>query len=170
MLLALSCHTMYAQDKAGDSFFDRFVLELGVDAGSRQHDIAPMGVGVNVGYGLSSRFYLYARYQGMMGLYDNGDSKTYFNTQNIGGGVGFTFHKGTGKGDTGLWDLRAQITSSVGNVDWKNTSYDVGVYWRIKSKSSKVSPVLGIGFRHINSHTAGIRDCNCIYGTIGFAL
>lgn len=87
------CMAVSAQDKVSNSFFDRFVLELGVDAGSRQHDIAPMGVGVNVGYSLSSRFYLYARYQGMMGLYDNGDSKTYFNTQNIGGGVGFTFHK-----------------------------------------------------------------------------
>lgn len=164
------CMAVSAQGEANDSFFDRFMLELGVDAGTKQHDIAPLGVGVNVGYNLSSRFYVYARYQGMMGLYDNDHSRTYFKTQNLGGGLGFTFHKDTWKNGAGLWDLRAQVTNSIGNVDWKNTSYDLGVYWRIKSAGAKVAPMFGIGFRHINSHTTGIRDCNCFYGTIGFSL
>lgn len=165
-----SCLTASAQKAQTKTFADRLMLEMGFDATTKQHDVSPFGVSVNAGYRFTPRLYAYARYQGTIGLYENGDIRTYAKTQNVGGGIGYVVHKETRQSRTDLWSLRAQMTGSIGNVDWKNTTYDIGLYWQSKSKCGKVAPTVGIGFRHTNSHTCGWADHNGIFVSVAFGF
>ncbi len=170
ILCLLSCLTTSAQDKTGNLFHDKIMLEMGFEAETKQHDIFPIGINVNIGYKFTSRLYAYGRYQGIVGLYDDSNFNTYTKTQNIGGGIGYIFHKEKHNAKTDLWSIRAQMTGSIGNPDWRNTTYDIGIFWQSKYGCSRLSPILGLGFRHTNSHTQGIKNHNGIYASIGWGI
>ena len=46
-------------------------------------------------------------------------------------------------------------------------TYDANVIWYANHKTKRVSPYIGIGFKHINSHMAGIPNYNGVYVTAG---
>ena len=68
------------------------------------------------------------------------------------------------------FDVRASVTNSIGNADWKHTAYNVDVIWYGNANNKKLRPYLGIGFKHVKSHTAGIPDYNGVYATVGICF
>ena len=82
----------------------------------------------------------------------------------LGRGIGYSLFRDP-KGS--IVDIRAMLGTSVGNVDWKQTTYGIGFQWKILKG---VSFILGLGFRHVNSRTSSMPDMNVVYGTIGISL
>ena len=159
-----------AQAKKIRKVCDKIMFEIDLGVGLKQHDITPLSVGINLGYRIIPRLAIYARYSGTYGLYDAGEGRDYFKTTNLGGGAEYVLAMDKRKIATDMYSVRAQVSASVGSVDWKNTTYSIGLYSKTKYKNGECGPIIGIGFEHINSHTLGIRDCNTFFATIGFGM
>ena len=81
----------------------------------------------------------------------------------LGGGLGYTLYQVDNVGV----DLRGTVSSSIGDADWKHVVYDAALIFHV---GGKLKMNLGLGFRHINSRTAGVGNYNGFYGTIGFGI
>ncbi len=164
---AQTSETITPLDRAQRSkaFWNRVVMDVDLGSGFKQHDMTPLSIGGQIGYRIIPRLYPFLAGGYNYGLFDKDGVKSYTNTRNLGGGLGFTF----AKSDNVDFDLRASVMTSIGNADWKQTVYDARLLFRVNS-GSILNLNIGVGFRHINSRTAGIRDYNGVYGTIGFGI
>lgn len=108
-------------------------------------------------------FYAFVAIEDSKTLYKNEDIKSYLNSENIGGGLGVKFLN-AGKNTHSL-DLRIKLLNSIGNADWKKTTFDSSIAWYMPHE--KFSPVVELGYRFMNSHTAGIDNYSNIYMTLG---
>lgn len=157
-------------DKDDDDFFDGTWIEADITGSTKSHDTKPMSIGFGWGFDISKRLYICLREENIICLYDNEEKdNTYIKTRNLGGAVGYSFYLDKDEDNYVLnkFDIRAQITNSVGKVDLKNTAYSVGLYFRHKYRCTRFENFFGIGFRHINSHTSGIKNHNGVYAVFG---
>lgn len=167
---AILAMPMKAQEESGvskDPVFDHLMFELEATSGLKNKGMSPTTFNFNLGYQITPRFYAFAKAEGSINLYKNDDVKTYFKSQALGGGLGFKLYNP--KTNFLGTDLRLSVTNTIGSPDWKYTSYsaDLIIYSNNK-KQRAFTPYLGLGFKHINSHTSGISNWNGIIGTIGF--
>lgn len=147
---------------------NKLFVEMAAGTGLKQHDVTPVSYSLNIGYNISPKFYVFARMEGLYGLYQKNDIRVYNKSYNLGGGLGYNIWTDNSECKLGksAFDIRTSITSSVGNADWKNTTYDAGIFFYLKN-GKDFSPIIGLGFRHVTSRTAGLRDYNCIYASVG---
>lgn len=164
-LLAFLVLPMSAQEKEGNSFLDKCVIEVGINGGFKNKGYVPLSLNVNLGYQFAPRFYVFLKEEGMLHLYDKDGTKTYLKSEDLGGGIGVRLTNPKTCSD-GV-DFRISVTNSIGNADWKHTTYDAQVIWYANHETKRVSPYIGIGFKHINSHTTGIPNYNGVYVTAG---
>lgn len=166
LFLSLLCTaSLFAQNSQSSTrFLDKVFVEGNVLGTFEQHDITTFGLHMNVVCDVLPKFRVFATLEGGTSLIDKGDLKTYKGTSALGGGLGYSLFRDP-KG--GIVDLRAMIGTSVGNVDWKQTVYGIGFQWKVLKG---VSPILGLGFRHVNSRTPSMPNMNVVYGTIGFSI
>ena len=81
----------------------------------------------------------------MVFLSKSKDIRTYNCSWNVGGGIGYDFHKDNILSTT----FFATATHSIGNVDLKNMSYNAGIKFNTQQKALKLS--FGIGYKYIKS-------------------
>jgi hypothetical protein len=112
-----------------------------------------------VGYKVTRNFYPLIHVGTMIGLYHRGEEKDYFNTANIGAGVGFSIIP--------QLDVHALYNTSMGNRGWKYNTYEVGLTLKGKTRSSET---YGFGYRYVNSRTEGVDDYKGLFVSIGFRL
>lgn len=164
--LALPLNAQEENGVSKSTFFDNFVLGAEITAGTKNKGMDPASLSFNIGYQIFPHIYAYAKATGTLGLYKKDDVKTYFQSQALGGGIGFKLYnpKTASQGT----DLRLSVTNTIGNADWKYTSYeaDVIIYPNYK-KIGIIAPYIGLGFSHKNSHTSGLSNWNGLTGTIG---
>lgn len=144
------------------SFWKNVVIEFSVGAGTGHGGMSPLEIGGTLGYRFLPRMYAFAHGGCLYGMYDKDHGRVYTKSATLAGGLGYTLFK-AGNVDV---DLRASAGGSVGNADWKHTVYDGGVAFRIGG-TGRLKLNVGLGYRHITSHTAGIGAYNGLYGTIG---
>lgn len=144
------------------SFWKNVVIEFGVGAGTGHGGMSPMELGGTLGYRFLPRLYAFAHGGCLYGMYDKEHGRLYTKSATLAGGLGYTLFR---VGNVDL-DLRASAGGSVGNADWKHTVYDGGVAFRIGG-IGRLKLNVGLGYRHVTSHTAGIGAYNGLYGTIG---
>ena len=160
-LLLISLGTV-AQNASNESkFVDRLVAELNVGVGTKCHGVSPLELSANLGYRFIPRMYAFVR--GLYGLSDDNHGQTYSKSCVLGGGLGYTLYQVDNVGV----DLRGTVSSSIGDADWKHVVYDAALIFHV---GGKLKMNLGLGFRHINSRTAGVGNYNGFYGTIGFGI
>lgn len=169
-LFAASTKAQNGNSTEKNWFNSKLMVELEASSGLKQHGIQPIIGATNIGWRILPQLSVYARWQGMKGLYDLNGNRTYFNAQNLGGGLEYTFARESFGNGSVLFGARAQMTAGIGSPEWKNTTYDLGLTMHLQPKCGKTNIYFGLGFRHINSHTTGLRDLNGIYGTIGFGI
>ena len=144
------------------SFWKNVVIEFGVGAGTGHGGMSPLELGGTLGYRFLPRLYAFAHGGCLYGMYDKEHGRLYTKSATLAGGLGYTLFR---VGNVDL-DLRASAGGSVGNADWKHTVYDGGVAFRIGG-IGRLKLNVGLGYRHVTSHTAGIGAYNGLYGTIG---
>ena len=99
--------------------------------------------------------------------------KTYYQGTAIGGGLGYRLL--TDKEEKGLLgskdalDVRALFTTTIGKPDWKYNQYSIGLTLYGYDKG-KIRPTVGVGYRYIDSRTAGIRSQSTIFFELGLKL
>lgn len=147
------------------AFWNNVILELNAGAGTAKDGLSPLELGAKIGYRFIPRMYIFVHGGNTFGLYNEEHGQLYTKSATLGGGLGYT-----------LWrhsnidiDLRASAGSSIGNADWKQTVYDAGITFRIGRRSG-IKALVGLGFRHASSRTAGIGTYNGFYGTVGFGF
>lgn len=164
--LVLPMNAQEYSEKGSAGFLDKCLVEVGVNAGFKNKGYAPLTMNANLGYHFLPRFYAFAKVEGTLLLYDKDGVKTYLKSQDLGGGLGVKLTNPKTCSD-GI-DFRVSLTNSIGNADWKHTTYNANIIWYSNHKNKRTTPYIGLGFKHINSHSAGIPNYNGIYVTVGF--
>ncbi len=152
---------------ASNFFAERLYAHIGFGASTKHDGMTPAEFTAEIGYKFIPRMYAYFHASGLYGLYDKDHGQTYTKTTNIlGGGLGYTLYK-PDNGAISI-DLRGTVAASVGKADWKQTSYDAMLLFRIGRGTLKAD--IGIGYKHITSHTAGIGAYNGLAVSLGFGF
>lgn len=149
---------------AKTSFLDNLMINLDFGAGVKQGGRTLSSFGAEVGCRVLPRLYPFVGVEGMLALYDKDSGNRYLRTSNLCGGLGYTFFR---QGILSA-DIYGKVGASVGNVDWKNVTYDARVVFRIRP--CRLGMNVGLGFRHISSRTTVIKGGNMFFGTIGFGI
>lgn len=127
-----------------------------------------MGFGGTLSFKVKPYLSVLVHADAMMGTYKVDDTKLSLNTDNIGGGLSLRVLNITLSKDEfpkrGSVDLYAMVTTSFGNIDWKQTSSAIGFKWTI---SDRLSPTLGLGYRYSHSRTDGIPHFSGMYAAFG---
>lgn len=157
--------TAGAQNASNEkSFVDKLVINLGVSAGTGCDNLRPLTLNADIGYRFVPRLYAFVHGEGIFGHRDAEGLKTYVTSQNLGGGLGYTFFKD----EAMAIDLRGTVSTSVGHADWKNVAYDLGVMCRVGRGPLKFD--FGVSFRHMSSRTAGMGSYNGAFFTLGMGI
>lgn len=154
-----------AQGTANSS---KFYFDAGFEAGTPFKKLTPLSFDLTVGYRLTNTFGVFAKGKQLWGMYKDGDYRTYFDSRNLGGGVYYNFFKEAATANT--WSANASVTTSIGNVNWKNTSYDIGVSYTIGGNGKALNTTFGLGYRFINSRTDGMNNWNGLFARIGIGF
>lgn len=172
VVLVLSALMVQAQNNAsasngtgnGNSFWDKMVINIDFQKGTKNKGMSPMSFGCQIGYQFVPHLYAFAYYENTVGLYNRNQVKTYTNTPNLGGGLGYRYPIE----DDLMLEFRGLVAASVDNKDWKQTVYDARVL--IGLSRCVCRPTFGLGYRHIASHTTGIDNYNGLYASIGISF
>ena len=150
---------------ASNFFAERLYAHIGFGASTKHDGMTPAEFSADLGYRFIPRMYAYFHAGGLYGLYDKDHGRAYTKSTAIGGGLGYTLLK-TGDGAFSM-DLRGTVAAGVGNADWKHTSYDAALMFRV-GRGIKMD--VSLGYRHVTSHTAGIGSYNGLACTLGFGF
>ena len=157
-------HKSYSQAESQRSFLDNALLEINFLGSTKQHNINNLSLQTNIGYYVFPNLNIHATWEGNIGLLDKAGEKKYLRQSLLGGGLGYDIVKNN---ELGKFAVKAMCATTIGDSDWKQTIYNVGVQWKLKQR---LSPTLGLGFRHVNSRTSSMPNMNVVYGTIGIAF
>lgn len=147
------------------AFAQRLYGHIGFGASTKHDGMTPAEFSADLGYRFIPRMYAFFHAGGLYGLYDKWHGQAYTKSTAIGGGLGYTLFKTDGGGLS--MDVRGTVAAGVGNADWKHTSYDAALMFRI-GRGIKMD--VSIGYKHVTSHTAGIGSYNGLACTLGFGF
>ena len=166
-ILVSTTMAMQAQNKLG------YFIEDNIQIGAKQHGMTTVMDNLLVGIEPVKNLKVMFDWQGTLGLYDKNDVKTYYQGTAIGGGLGYRLlpdkeEKGL-LGSKDALDVRALFTTTIGKPDWKYNQYSIGLTLYGYDKG-KIRPTVGVGYRYIDSKTAGIRSQSTIFFELGLKL
>lgn len=145
-------------------FVDRLHFEATANTGYKSKDKTPIDFSFKAGIDVVPRLYVFFTSEENKTLYKKDDVKTYYDGSSLGGGLGVKLLNSDKT--TQSLDIRAKVLSSVGNPDWKRTTYDASVAWYLSGKQ-RFSPVLELGYRYIDSRSNNISNYGSLYVGIG---
>lgn len=157
--LALTTVELHAQ-----TFADRIHFEVTAGAGFKHNGVAPVDFSFKSHVDFVSISYLFIAVEDNISLYNGNGSKTYYNGAGIGGGAGVKLLDRT-NGIHAL-DIRAKALGSVGSPAWERSAYDLSLAWYVRAH--RFSPVVELGYRFVDSRTAGFGNYGSVYMSIGF--
>lgn len=145
-------------------FADRLHFEATANTGYKSKDKTPIDFSFKAGIDVIPRLYAFFTAEENKTLYKKDDVKTYYDGTSLGGGLGVRLLCSDQTQHT--LDIRAKVLSSVGNPDWKRTTYDASLAWYLSGKQ-RFSPVVEIGYRYIDSNSDQISNYGSLYVGIG---
>ena len=170
LFLALAQMTLLnAQTTNHESDFGNLFLEGSVVRGLKSDGISPVGAQIGIGYNVTSRFYPMITAEYLSGHYNESGMKTFYDSGNIGFGLGYTFLRGKNDYLSFLQnaDLRVNVGTTIGHVDWKYNYYGVELKMGFRKTNT---PVIGVGYRYMNSRTEGLSNYKGVFVTLGFKI
>ena len=164
----LCANALESDDKNATNPMGKMIFDAEISSGMRFRGLQQAANGaLDLGFCFAGKVYPYVRYESGLMLYKHDGQKIYGNTYNLGGGFGIVLSKVkhavyNGKASYSKLEFTANVTSSVGGKDYKNTSDYDGIRWRFSGS------FVGIGFRNMHSRTASMPDYRGIILSIGF--
>jgi len=178
--LGLGAQTPTEQDQrkedspAAGNFVTRFHGEGWFNAGTKQHGVHPMNVGLRLGYEVMPRLSVAFQYETVMGLVKCGktsDPYRLYAAPTLGVGLSYRLLGGKeyvrwGKAVPGL-NVSLVAGGSVGNASWKQTFTDLRLSLYQRGTRFAWSPVMNAGYRYTHSRSPGMRDMHTFYVGVG---
>lgn len=143
-------------------------LDISFGVNSQGNHIKPFEGLLDLSYSVTKNFSIHAVSQNTYFMYKEGTSHKYNMANNLGGGLAYRFLPETGDG-LGNFEARAFVTTSVNSGDFKNTAYNVGLYWYTSSKSI-IKSVIGIGYSAKDFSAAGMKTHHSFYVSLGLRI
>ena len=160
---------VYGQDEV-ESSVQKFVRERMVFDVQGQHASSKnrtfLAWEADFGINISRRLYVHGLYDELWLLNDKDDMRSYCSASTLGGGMGYRLYVCDRKKVS--LDLCLALSQSIGASSLKCTVYDTQL--RLRLGGSLFVPTIGVGFKHIHSHTEGLESRNHLYTSIGFGL
>lgn len=146
-------------------------FEFGVGYTPRQNNTHTLVPELNLGFQLSRRMSVFYRMDGMMAMDKTDGHQRYRWTNAMGGGVAFRMitgnrQKGWFSNGNSL-DLRAYVTTSYAKGDQKFTAYNVTLVKYVFPFTRSFDGFTEVGYRYVDSHTAGIKNTNNFFVSLG---
>lgn len=140
--------------------------ELSLGAGTPFKSMIPVDATIDVNYTFFKKLSLHFVSNASYFIPKEGMTSNYNKAFNIGGGIGYTFlpQKNDKLGD---FEVRASVTTTVGSSDFKNTSYNIGVFWYSHSEKHKILPFIGISYSFKDFSNKFIPNYHGAYVTFG---
>ena len=153
------------------SFFDRMSASYNLAVGLQNKQTTPLMTGVDFGFEVLPRLRVILEADYTVGLRNVDGNRTFDGAFTLGGGLSYRLFGGKGytKPAQAKDALELQFTAggSVGKMDWKQNYYDFGLLYTTRHRLSICTPILGLGYRYVNSHAAGMKNYGGVYATIG---
>lgn len=134
-------------------------IDLSMELNTAHKGITPKCGSVGLSYDYK-RFSLLAVCHTDFFVPKDGMTHNYNRANNLGGGLGYYFLPSK------TLEARGLVTRTLGHADYRNTAYNLGVYWHCGSPSYWPSPVIGLGY--------SCKDFSCrsayhgVYVSFGF--
>lgn len=119
-------------------------IEVGMNINTPHKMVIPIGTVIDLNYAIK-RFSIHAIANTDFFIPKEGLTYNYNKVINLGGGIGFELLPRE-EGFNNIFEIRAQVTSSVGSSDLKNIAYQIGLYWHPKTFGRKLTPLIGAGY------------------------
>lgn len=168
--------TVYGQTNANDST-DQYAAafcEMNINTSPKQHGITMSSGNILLGIHVWKPLSVLLEYQNTLGLYDKDGVRTYYRTNTaFGGGLSCNVYqekagKGIFEGRLGI-DMRTLFSTTVGHPDWKYRQYNIEATFY--DRMHKVyTPILGIGYRYVDSITEGMSNLSNVYVQVGICF
>ncbi|MBQ6193262.1 MAG: hypothetical protein IJK43_02345 [Prevotella sp.] len=144
-------------------------LEGSMFRGFKSNDIIPIGTQLGLGYRLTNRFYPMLTVEYLSGHYKTTDIKTFYDSGNLGIALGYSLLKKEENDFSFLnnIDIRVNAGTTVGHTDWKYLYYGAELKLGFRKNNT---PIIGIGYRYIDSHTETIDDYKGFYVSLGLRI
>lgn len=152
-----------ATNARAQSFIERSNFEASAASGIKDGGIKPIDFSFKYHIDILPKFYVSITAEDNISLHKDNGVKTYYKGISMGGGLGIRLLNST-KSIHAL-DIRLMSLGSIGGSDWKRTTYDASLAWYMKSH--RFSPVIGLGYRYIDSRTNSIGNYGSAYLSIG---
>jgi len=141
-------------------------IEASLGAGTPCKNNMPIDVSIDLSYTFAKKYSIHATTQTSYFLPKDGITTNYNRTTNLGGGFGYVFLPQK-KDQLGDFELRALVTTSVGDSEFKNTSYNIGIYWYGHSEKHRLVPLVGVGYNFKTFSNNNLSNYNGAYFSLG---
>lgn len=143
-------------------------IEAGIGAGTPTHSLMPIDIPVSMVYQFTPRFSAQLLSRAQYFLPKDGMTDKYNYAYGLGGGIGFAPFPIDSK-EFGTYEIRANFTASIGNSDYKNMGYGIGLNWRGNTRGPRrcLVPLLGIEYRVHDFNLDGMKTSMGFYLTFG---
>lgn len=159
--------TAQTSNEIGEKLKDLHI-EAGIGLYTPSHSTMATDVSIGAIYQFTPRFSAQILSTGQYFIPKNGVTHDYNYAFGLGGGIGFA-PLPIDPSDFGVYEIRANITAPIGNSDYKNMGYGLGIYWRgtTHGKRHLITPFVGVEYR-IHDFTAdGLKTFKGFYMTFG---
>lgn len=119
-------------------------FEIGLGCGTAKSGITPVDAHIDINYEFVKNLSVHLIGKGSMYVPKEGETYKYNRAANLGGGLSYTIPKKDW--ETDAFEIRADVTTTLGKCSYKNTSYDLGIYWYKKWQKRNITPIVGFGY------------------------
>lgn len=128
----------------------------------------PEDITISALYQISPRFSAQILTAGQYFIPKEGMTNKYNHAFGLGGGIGFSPFP-IEPGDFGIYEIRVNMTAPIGNSDYKNMGYGLGMYWRgnVQATHRRIVPLAGVEYRIHDFITEGFNTFKGFYATFG---
>ncbi|MCC8070494.1 MAG: hypothetical protein LIO90_01670 [Bacteroidales bacterium] len=165
LMLILSCGlSANAQERL---WAEKLYINLSTNAGIKHKSMAPVWLDFSAGWKVVPQLYVFGSCQPGFCIVNCEPENLSISFTDLGGGLGWRFLQNDSEFKS--LDLRVSVLTTVGNSNWKHTSYGADIMWRLPS-CSLGSLAFALGYKFYDIRSSSLPSMGTVTATIGFSF
>ena len=156
-----------AFSQSSTPFIEKVIMEYSVKAFAKFGSESPVSLHARWGYEVQPRFGVYVSGElSRMSFRQGQGVGEYYSSNSLGGGISYRILE-SNEAFLPLFrtmDINAMCGTTVGNVMWKYTLYDIGL--TLKTHRHRAFTI-GVGYRIMDSRSVGVKTQRDLYASLG---
>lgn len=145
-------------------------MDINVGHSANFSDKTTANLGFDLNYTFAKRFSAHAVVDASHFIPKSGIINNFNTTTNVGGGLGYIFHKADSDWADDLL-IKASVTRSMGNVYYRNTACKIGFHSNVsRIAGASAGLTYGIGYTMVNFDNKAEKTFHGAYVSIGLRL